>query len=212
MHQWALFSAVAATIFLGTAPLAKADLIPAITVQSDGTVYSFVTTRDWLPTDVLNLTATGIVNGLAGNEIRMNAAGVIVFDIDSPIPNVGGVREQVYTYAEGAHLGSLVLSDQPSLAVNQWIQLFRPTAANGFGSASPTSTVHTNRTLGDYGGFLANPIPAGTTLYLTVADFYHDDNSGAFQILATGVPEPAEGALFALAFAAALRLTAKRTQ
>ncbi|BDC52959.1 hypothetical protein F183_A52740 [Bryobacterales bacterium F-183] len=200
-------------LFLTATYNAQADPIPAITTQSDATVYSFVTTQDWLPTHRLTLTATGIVNALAGNEIAMNPAGVITFDVDSPMPNVGGVRELVYNYAEGAHLVSLVISDQPSLAVNRWIQLARPTVQNGFGSPTPPATVYSDRRLSDYGGFLASPIPAGTTLYLTVADFFHGDNSGAFTIVSSslvGVPEPTELAASLTALAATVALAKKR--
>jgi len=131
-------------------------------------------------------------------EVRDNAAGIVAFANGGS--GVGDPDILVHSYAEGAYQGALILSTQPFLDGDRpWIQLIRPTAANGLGSTNVPSNVSSTRSLAAYGGFLANTIPAGTTLYLATADVNHSDNSGSY--LVSTVPEPTMGALIFLALA-----------
>lgn len=187
--------------------------IPTTEVFATGVTYPFVIDRDWAPTDTLDIQATGLTCTLAGCELMLNAAGIVAFD-SSGGPGVGNLDNVVYPYAEGAHQGALILGIQPLLDGDRpWIQLIRPTAANGLGAGVVPSTVTSQRTLAEYGGFLAATIPAGTTLYLATADNNHSDNSRSY--LVTTVPEPAMGAFFmsALAmFAIKLRFRTAQTE
>ena len=184
--------------------------IPTLLVPSNGSVVSFVTTTDWNPSDFLTISVSGKVFGLAGNEIGTNAAGILTDDIDplSP-PNVGETSDIVYSYAEGTYLNALMLGTGTDFGnAGEWIQLFRPTVQNGLTSSNPPTTLTSTRMLGAYGGFLASPLPAGTTLYLAVADFFHDDNSGSYTI--SSVPEPGSGAMFAAALLAVATTACRR--
>jgi hypothetical protein len=179
---------------------AKNVSIPATEVFATGVLYPFQTDRDWLPTDTLDIRASGITCTLAGCEIMLNAAGIVAFDINAGA-TVGDADSIVYPYAEGAHQGALILGTEPFFDGNRpWIQLIRPTPANGLGAVDVPADVTSQRTLSEYGGFLANPIPAGTTLYLATADFNHGDNSRSY--LVSTVPEPATPGLALLALAA----------
>jgi len=165
--------------------------IPPTEVFATGVAYPFVIDRDWLPTDTLDIQATGLTCTLAGCEVMLNAAGIIAFD--SGGPGVGNPDNIVYSFAEGAHQGALILGTQPLLdGERPWIQLIRPTAANGLGASLVPLLVTSQRTLQEYGGFLANTIPAGTTLYLATADNNHSDNSRSYQV--STVPEPSSTA------------------
>lgn len=181
----------------GAASFAANVSIPAQEIFATGIIYSFQTGQDWQPTDILDIQATGLTCTLAGCEITENAAGIIAFD--SGGPGVGTVDNIVYSYAEGAHQGALILGIEPFLDGNRpWIQLIRPTVANGLGASIVPSTVTSIRTLAEYGGFLANTIPAGTTLYLATADINHSDNSRSY-LVSTAVPEPSSLAMLATA-------------
>jgi hypothetical protein len=172
--------------------------IPTTEVFATGVAYAFQTDRDWAPTDTLNIRATGVTCTLAGCELMLNAAGIVAFDADGD--REGEADSIVYSYAEGAHQGALILGNQPFFDGDRpWIQLIRPTVANGLGNSNVPSSVSSLRTLGEYGGFLATTIPAGTTLYLATADFNHSDNSRSY-LIAT-VPEPSAWVLLIMSAA-----------
>jgi hypothetical protein len=192
----------------GATSFAANVFIPATEVFATGVIYPFQIDRDWLPTDVLDIQATGLTCTLAGCEVMDNAGGIIAFD--SGGSGVGNTDSLVYSYAEGAYQGGLILGIQPLLDGDRpWIQLIRPTAANGLGASIVPSIVTSTRTLAEYGGFLATIIPAGTTLYLTTADINHSDNSRSY--LVSTVPEPSVGTLMLMALAApALKVRFRR--
>ena len=181
-------SSLVLVVISGAISLAANVSIPATEVSATGVVYPFVTDRDWLPTDTLDIHASGLTVTLLGCEIQLNAAGIIAFDAGGTL--VGNVDALVYAYAEGAHGGALILGNQPLLDGDRpWIQLIRPTAETGLGSNPVPSNVSSIRTLADYGGFLSSVVPAGTTLYLATADNNHSDNSRSY-LVSTIVPEP----------------------
>jgi H+/Cl- antiporter ClcA len=193
---WLVFS-----LAIGTGSFSASVTIPTVDLPATGVPFAFQTQQDWLPTDSLAIQATGISCTLAGCEVQLNAAGIIA--VDQFGDREGQADDIVYPYAGGAHQGALILSTQPFLDGNRpWIQLIRPTADNGLGATVVPSTVSSVRTLADYGGFLASPIAAGTTLYLATADFNHLDNSGTYHV--STVPEPTFGAVVVLGLAVSM--------
>jgi hypothetical protein len=167
------------TAFLASAGLARADfIIPPTGVDSTSSVgTSFtVTGGNYTDSSVLTLTGNNIVNlNDQLGPFMVNAAGVVI--------NAGGIYSNptgsvfIGGPVAGVPYGALVIGN----ATLGFFQLFKDTAANGFGSSSPTSTVFTSETIGQIFG-AGTVIASGTQLIIKINDVPLFDNSGSFTV------------------------------
>lgn len=187
MKRWLLCLLLPATLLH-----ADAVLVPNLTVlgtnSADGLGFdnggpSFTVNGNFLSTDTLSLIVSGTVD-LANGEFTANAAGIIV----SPnTTNTGNHPGQT-----ALNSGNNALNYAALLIGNStlgFFQVFPSSVDFGLGNSSPPTTLTlTDRTLGNI-GFGAG-LSDGTVLEFRVSDINFADNSGAFDITQSAVPEP----------------------
>jgi PEP-CTERM motif-containing protein len=194
-----LLIVVAFAAALRAAPL----VIPTLTVHgtdaSNGLGFdaggpTFTVAGNLLSTDTLSLTVSGTVD-LASGAFTANAAGIITAPL---VTNTGNVPGQTSPNSGNASLNyAALLIGNSTLGFHQ---VFPSSALFGLGNSTPPTTlVLTNRTLADIG--FVSGLSNGTILELRVSDINSGDNSGAFVVTQSSVPEPATFGLLGLGLA-----------
>jgi hypothetical protein len=192
LNSLVLLTASVATglMFAQATPAGAVSLaIPSTTVPGTASAgSSFTVTSAFAATDTISFNASGTVSyAPSPNTYVTNAAGVFT-------------QPSTFGFATGTAgpgtptIGSLLVSSSATPGVEY--QLFQPTAANGLGSAAPsTSLSFTNVSIGSiFGG---NGLASGTVLTFRANDpGDYSDNLGAYTIsgsldnASTTVPEP----------------------
>lgn len=179
------FAAVLASTPVAAQPL----MIPVNTVLGtdvfDGPRFTVPTALSG--TTELSLTVTGLVYLQGPDRYGTNAAGVVV------VPGTYGVGDGYINISEGGfYFGSLLIGN----TTLGFRQLFATTAANGFGSAAPPTTLTlTNVPLATIFG---SGLAAGTVLEFRVSDVNTFDNSGRFTLSGPSIVAAPEPSTFAL--------------
>jgi hypothetical protein len=165
-------------------------IIPTTTLNADSNVFgfspvSFTVSSDYLPSDVVSVTATGQANLATGSgygPFLTNAAGIIQPPLGPAYVAIGLHLGDFYLGPDGFRYASVLIGNS-SLGYHE---LFPADASTGLGSGSPPSDISTTRTLNDLFG---QGLAAGTVLELSIYDINTYDNAGSFVLSA--VPEPA---------------------
>lgn len=193
LNSLVLMTASVATglMFAQATPASAVSLaIPSTTVPGTASAgSSFTVTSAFAATDTISFNASGTVSyAPSPNTYVTNAAGVFT-------------QPSTFGFATGTAgpgtptIGSLLVTSSATPGVSY--QLFQPTAANGLGSATPSTNLSfTNATIGSiFGG---NGLASGTVLTFRANDpGDYSDNLGAYTIsgslnnvVTTAVPEP----------------------
>lgn len=155
-----------------------------------GSGPTFLVTANLTSTDLISVNADGLACLQPASTYCTNAAGVVVIPGSQPAGtafiNPGDSPPASFYY------GALLLGNT-TLGFHQ---VFAANAANGLGSATPPTLLSLTTTLGSIG--FGSGIPSGTTLEWRISDAPTADNTGAYRLLDTSVPEPSSILLLSL--------------
>ncbi len=177
------------SVVVGTTNANAASLSLNSIVNSTSTTAgpTFTVNNDFSGSDTISLTATGTPNfySIDPQGYTTNAAGVLTQTSNYGAIGTTGINGTL----NGNNYGALLFGND-TLGFKQ---LFAANAANGLGSATPSSNLSFNNV--SLSSLFGSGLTTGTVLEFRVADSVPGDNLGAFTVTgsidqATSVPEP----------------------